>query len=254
MEEHEQVRVEVLVFDGCPHAEAAIELAHAVARRLGPGVTVERVDVNTPERAASVGFLGSPSIRVNGTDVDGTSAPAGGLCCRTYENEAGVPAEWQIEAAVLRALAPRGVLFLCVANSARSQLAEGIARSLAPAGVTIWSAGSQPSRVRPEAVAALAEIGIDISGHRSKSVSEVPADQVDTVITLCGEEECPVFLGNARRLHWGLPDPAGVGGSEGASAEAFRRTRDELRRRLAAVFGQPPHGGGGATAPASWRG
>jgi arsenate reductase len=141
-----------------------------------------------------------------------------------------------MEAAVLRASSPRGVLFLCVANSARSQLAEGIARSLAPASVGVWSAGSQPTRVRPEAIAVLAEIGIDISGHRSKAVSEIPADQIDTVITLCGEEECPVFLGRARRLHWGLPDPAAAGGSESDRLVAFRRTRDELRRRLEVVF------------------
>jgi protein-tyrosine-phosphatase len=145
---------------------------------------------------------------------------------------------WVAEADALRAARPRGVLFLCVANSARSQLAEGIARALAPAGVTVWSAGSQPTRVRPEAVAVLAEVGIDISHHLSKSVSEIPADQIDTVITLCGEEECPVFLGKARRLHWGLPDPAGVTGSEEQRLDAFRQTRDELRRRLGAVFSQ----------------
>ena len=229
------VRVEVLVFDGCPHAEAAIQLAHAVAERLGPGITVERVDVDTPEKAAQLGFLGSPSIHVNGVDIEGR-AGSGGLSCRMYDDDSGLPPEWLVEAAVSRALAPRGVLFLCVANSARSQLAEGIARSLAPPGVTVWSAGSQPTRVRPEAIAALAEIGIDISHHQSKAVSEIPAAQVDTVITLCGEEECPVFLGNARRLHWGLPDPTGVGGSEADRVDAFRRTRDELRRRLAAVF------------------
>lgn len=132
--------------------------------------------------------------------------------------------------------ARRGVLFLCVANSARSQIAEGIARSLAPAGVTVWSAGSHPTRVRPEAVAVLAEIGIDISAHRSKSVAEIPAAEIGTVITLCGEEECPVFLGRARRLHWGLPDPAAVTGGEAARLDAFRDTRDELRRRLTAFF------------------
>ena len=238
----ETVRVDVLVFDGCPHADAALRMVEGVVKRLGPGITVERVDVSTTERAAELGFLGSPSIRVNGADIEGREGAAGGLCCRTYQNGAGVPPEWLIEAAVLRALAPRGVLFLCVANSARSQLAEGIARSLAPAGVTVWSAGSQPTRVRPEAIAALAEIGLDISRHRSKSVSEIPAHEVDTVITLCGEEECPVFLGRARRLHWGLPDPAGAGGSEADRADAFRRTRDELRRRLAVVFGRDASG------------
>jgi arsenate reductase len=230
------VRVEVLVFDGCPHAEAALHLACAVAQRLGPGIAVERVDVDTPEKAAELGFLGSPSIRVNGADLEGKTASAGRLCCRTYEDGSGVPSEWLLEAAVLRALSPRGVLFLCVANSARSQLAEGIARAVAPPEVSVWSAGSQPTRVRPEAIAALAEIGIDISGYRSKSVAEIAAAQVDTVITLCGEEECPVFLGKARRLHWGLPDPAAVAGDGSARLEAFRQVRDELRRRLATVW------------------
>ena len=138
----------------------------------------------------------------------------------------------------------RGILFLCVANSARSQIAEGIARSLAPAGVTVWSAGSHPTRVRPEAVTVLAEIGIDISAHRSKSVAEIPAAEVDTVITLCAEEECPVFLGKAERLHWGLPDPAAVAGDEAARLDAFRSTRDELRRRLEAVFAPDAAGTG----------
>jgi arsenate reductase len=146
--------------------------------------------------------------------------------------------DWMAEAESLREQDPRGLLFLCVANSARSQMAEGIARSMAPAGVTVWSAGSKPTQVRTEAKAVLQEVGIDITGHRSKRVAEIPADQVDTVITLCGEEECPLFLGQATRLHWGLPDPAGIEGDEAARLDAFRQTRDELRRRLAAVFGK----------------
>jgi arsenate reductase (thioredoxin) len=232
------VRVEVLVSERCPHAEAAVELTRGVAKRLGPGIEVERIAVHSRQQADELGFVGSASVRVNGSDLEGKSG-VGTLGCRSYENGTAMPPEWLVEACVLRALAPRGVLFLCVANSARSQLAEGIARSLAPPGVTVWSAGSQPTRVRPEAIAALAEIGIDISHHRSKSVAEIPADQVDAVITLCGEEECPVFLGRARRLHWGLPDPAGVAGSEPDRVDAFRRTRDELRRRLAVVFPSP---------------
>ena len=130
----------------------------------------------------------------------------------------------------------QGILFLCVANSARSQMAEGIARSLAPSGVKIWSAGSRPTSVRPEAIAVLQEIGIDISGPSSKSVAEIPAAEVDTVITLCAEEECPVFLGKARRLHWGLPDPAAAGGSEEERLAAFRKTRDELQRLITEFF------------------
>jgi arsenate reductase len=126
----------------------------------------------------------------------------------------------------------KGILFLCVANSARSQIAEGVARSMAPSGVTIWSAGSRPTQVRPEAVTVLKEMGIDISAHRSKSVSAIPVSEIDTVITLCGEEECPLFLGQATRLHWGLPDPAATQGSEEDRLNAFRKTRDDLRHRL----------------------
>jgi arsenate reductase len=134
----------------------------------------------------------------------------------------------------------KGILFLCVANSARSQMAEGIARAMFPAGTKVWSAGSRPTSVRPEAVAVLKEIGIDISHHRSKIVDEIPGAEVDTVITLCGEEECPLFLGKATRLHWGLPDPAGASGSEEERLGAFRAVREELVRRIADI------GGGGA--------
>jgi arsenate reductase len=146
--------------------------------------------------------------------------------------------DWRAEAELLREHQPRGLLFLCVANSARSQMAEGIARWMAPVGVTVWSAGSKPTQVRQEAKAVLEEVGIDITGHRSKGVADIPADRVDTVITLCGEEECPLFLGQATRLHWGLPDPAAVEGDQAARLDAFRQTRDELRRRLAVVFGK----------------
>lgn len=145
---------------------------------------------------------------------------------------------WEAEADELRTLRPRHVLFLCVANSARSQMAEGIARSLAPAGTRISSAGSAPTRVNPLAIAVLAEIGVDAGGQRSKSVNEIPPDDVDAVVTLCAEEECPVFLGKARRYHWGLPDPGGTG-DEAARLASFRAVRDEIARRLARAFGAP---------------
>ncbi len=122
------------------------------------------------------------------------------------------------------------ILFLCVANSARSQVAEGLARRLAPPGVLVYSAGSAPSRVRGEAIAVMNEIGIDISSHEAKTVAAVPVDEVDLVVSLCAEENCPHILSHAARLHWALPDPAAAPAAE--RLEAFRRTRDELRRRL----------------------
>ncbi len=146
--------------------------------------------------------------------------------------------DWIAEAERIRAAKPRHLLFLCVANSARSQMAEGIARSLAPPGVKVSSAGSAPSRLNPLAARALAEVGIDMAGQRSKSVDEFPPDGIDVVVTLCAEEVCPVFLGKALRVHWGLPDPAAAAGSDDQRLQAFRDVRDELHRRLAVVFGR----------------
>lgn len=144
--------------------------------------------------------------------------------------------EWMIEANALRKLKPRHILFLCVANSARSQIAEGIARSLAPSSVKVSSAGSVPTRVNPLSIEVLDEIGIDISSHSSKSLDSIDASTVDAVITLCAEEVCPVFLGRATRLYWGLPDPAPQGCADQAALDGFRRVRDELRVRLEFLF------------------
>jgi arsenate reductase len=116
-------------------------------------------------------------------------------------------------------------------------MAEGIARSLAPQGVKVSSAGSSPATVRPQAIRVLKEIGIDISGHRSKGLDSIDAGSVDAVITLCAEEICPVFLGKAHRVHWGLPDPAAVIGTEETRLDAFRTVRNELLRRLNFLFG-----------------
>ena len=126
----------------------------------------------------------------------------------------------------------RGLLFLCVANSARSQMAEGLARARFGGRVRVASAGSAPAAVHPLAVAALDEVGIDASGHRSTSVDAIDPEWVDVVVTLCAEEVCPAFPGTVRRLRWPLPDPAGAGGSDAARLDRFRAVRDELARRL----------------------
>ena len=129
---------------------------------------------------------------------------------------------------------PSGLLFLCVANSARSQMAEGLARAHFGNAVRVQSAGSRPTAVNPQAIAALAEVGIDIADLRSKSVREIDPASVDLVVTLCAEEVCPVLPKRVKRLHWPLPDPA----AEAARpVEAFRDVRDELARRIA---GLPP--------------
>jgi arsenate reductase len=126
------------------------------------------------------------------------------------------------------------ILFLCVANSARSQLAEGLARKLFGEQVRVQSAGSKPSRVNPYAIEVAREVGVDLGAHFSKSVDSIDPKSVDTVITLCAEEVCPVFFGDLRRLHWPIPDPASddprVGREE--MLARFRAARDEIQKRL----------------------
>lgn len=124
------------------------------------------------------------------------------------------------------------ILFLCVANSARSQMAEGLARHLFGDAAQVQSAGSTPAGVNPLAITVLAEDGIDISGHQSKSVDSVKTEGLDAVITLCAEEVCPVLPGRVERLHWPLPDPTAAPGTAEDRLQRFRDTRDELRSRL----------------------
>ncbi len=125
------------------------------------------------------------------------------------------------------------VLILCTANSARSQMAEGLLRFDAGDRFEVFSAGTRPSYVRPEAIAVLRELGIDISGHRSKSVDEFNGRQFDFVLTVCdnARESCPVLLGNTT-VHHSFEDPAATQGTEEERLSAFRRVRDELRRWL----------------------
>ena len=131
---------------------------------------------------------------------------------------------------------PRHVLFLCVHNSARSQIAEGFARALAPADTRVMSAGSDPRGVNPFAVEVMQEVGIDITGQRSQRIDDVPWREADTVVTLCGEAEgiCPVVAGDVRRVHWPLPDPAAA--PEARRLAVFREVRDEIRWRVASLW------------------
>ncbi len=126
------------------------------------------------------------------------------------------------------------VLILCTGNSARSQMAEGLFRSALGDKFEVFSAGTRPSSVRPEAIDVMREIGIDISGHRSKSVNEFLGQQFRYVITVCdnAKESCPVFPGRSERIHWSFEDPAAVEGNEEERKAAFRRIRDHIAERV----------------------
>jgi arsenate reductase (thioredoxin) len=133
---------------------------------------------------------------------------------------------------------PHRVLVLCTGNCVRSQMAEGLLRQLGGSAYEVHSAGSKPNGyVSPLAIEAMREIGIDISSHRSKSVSEFEGQQFDTVLTVCDSaaEECPVFPG-AQRIHWSISDPGAASGSDKEKLAAFCRIRDDLASRLQAFL------------------
>jgi arsenate reductase (thioredoxin) len=120
-------------------------------------------------------------------------------------------------------------------------MAEGLLRHEAVELMEVQSAGTKPSRVRPEAIAVMKEIGIDIAGHRSKSVDEFAGMPFDYVITVCdnAKESCPVFPAATKRLHWPFEDPASVEGSDDERKAAFRRVRDEIHERVKAFLSVP---------------
>lgn len=128
----------------------------------------------------------------------------------------------------------KSILFLCVANSARSQMAEGLGRMIFGDRVPVMSAGSEPSTVNPYAIEVMRELGVELTTHHSKSVQTIDPAMVGTVITLCAEEVCPVFLGKARRLHWPVPDPASKDPelSREEMLTRFRTARDTIHEKL----------------------
>jgi len=138
------------------------------------------------------------------------------------------------------------VLILCTGNSARSQMGEGLFRLEGGGVYEAFSAGTRPSSVRPEAIAVMKEIGVDISGQRSKSVEEFAGQAFDYVVTVCdnARDTCPVFPGAAERIHWSLEDPAAVQGGEAERLAAFRRIRDRLRQRISVFLRERATGSG----------
>lgn len=126
------------------------------------------------------------------------------------------------------------VLFLCTHNSARSQMAEGLLRAMAGDGFEVFSAGTEETRVHPLAIEAMREIGIDISGHRSKTLDEFAGRQFDYVVTVCdrANESCPIFPGATERIHWSFDDPSAATGTDAERLRVFGQIRDAIQQRL----------------------
>jgi arsenate reductase (thioredoxin) len=128
----------------------------------------------------------------------------------------------------------RRVLFLCTHNSARSQMAEGLLRHISGGRVDVHSAGTEATAVRPLAIRAMAELGIDVGGRESKTLERYLGEPFDAVVTVCDQanESCPVFAGAKERLHWSFPDPSRASGTEDEQLAVYRQVRDAIRTRI----------------------
>jgi len=236
-----------LVFDGCPHAGDAVERVRRIAEEQGVRTPVEVVQVPDDASARRERFLGSPSVQIDGLDIE-TERRADPYClgCRVYRSEdgaTGVPSEGMIRAAIQRARQTRlKVLFLCTGNSCRSQMAEGWARHLKGDVMDAYSAGIETHGLNPLAVKVMAEAGVDISGHRSKNLREVMNVEFDYVVTVCdhAHESCPLFPGKAKIVHRSFDDPPRLARDAKTEEEAlshYRRVRDEIRRFVESLPG-----------------
>lgn len=167
-----------------------------------------------------------------------------------YRRHGKLGGEWRDCVIVERLLGTQRVLFLCTHNSARSQMAEGLLRSMAGDRFEVASAGTETTRVHPLAVRAMSEMGVDLTGHTSKALDRFLDQPWDHVITVCdaANEACPVFPRTGRRLHWSLPDPSRATGTDDERLEVFRRVRDEIRSRLSDWIAAQSPSVGAATA------
>lgn len=228
-----------LVIEGCPHSGASAEaLSNALVAEGLPAV-FRTIVVGDREEAVRERFLGSPSVQIDGLDIEvqrRADPPAFG--CRVYrsgDGTSGAPGERLIRSAIRRARGAKArVLFLCTGNSCRSQMAEGWARSLRGDTVDVASAGIETHGLNPNAVKVMAEAGIDISAHTSKMVRDLADRDFDFVVTVCGHaaETCPVMPGAKRIVHYGFDDPPRLARGAAREEEAlshYRRVRDEIR-------------------------
>lgn len=225
------VNIVLLETADCAHAEITERLIRQVATDLDVEIELRRTVLASEEQALTARFAGTPTVLVDGHDLELGVAPTQVLSCRRYDGGKSVPPRWLVEAALLRALQPRSILFLCHANSVRSQMAEALARHLLPTTVQVQSAGSVSSYVHALARQVLDELDLDTAELHSKSVTTIDPAPIEAVITLCDEQSCPVFLGHARRVHWPIQDPSSAF-AVASALEAFRACRDEIARRI----------------------
>ena len=231
--------INFLKFKDCPTAPKALEKLRSLLERESVEADVNVIDINNKEDANYYRFLGSPTIQINGYDIEtkrrGDKPAYGCRIYRTMNGPSGVPDEYLIIDSIKRANNPRcKILFLCTGNSCRSQMAEGWTHHLWGDTFYVYSAGIETHGLNPNAVKVMAEAGVDISTYKSKNVNDLLHIPFDFVITVCGHayENCPYFSGKAKVLHIGFDDPPKLVADAKTEEEVlghYGRVRDEIK-------------------------
>lgn len=241
------MKIRLLHFQGCPNAQQALDLLKSILKEKGVDREVEVIEVKSQQDARKYHFLGSPSIQINGLDIEKERREDPPLLgCRIYITKDGysvIPPGNMIVEAIEEAkkkAKKQKVLFICTHNSARSQMAEGILRALYGSRYQVYSADTKATEVNPYVIKVMSEIDIDISAHRSKIIEEFSGMKFDYVVTVCNhaKETCPFFPDGKTYLHKGFKDPAGVRGREHEIIAEFRRVRDGIKKWIEETFGK----------------
>lgn len=240
------MNIKFLYFKGCPNSEGALNLLREVLNEKSLEEEIEIVEIKSEDMAKEHRFLGSPTIQINGMDIEKerrNDTPS--LSCRLYRTRdgySGIPPKKMIVNAIEEMLNLRKnkqkVLFICTHNSARSQMAEGLLKALRGEIYEPYSAGTEPKEISPYAIKVMEEIGIEISTHRSKSIEEFKGMSFDYVVTVCdhAKQTCPFFPGGRKYIHKGFEDPSDYEGSEEEKLKVFRRIRDEIKEWIEKTF------------------
>lgn len=221
---------ELLQTPNCPHAPPTRRRVREILETADLEWSLESSVVTSEDDAKRLDFRGSPTLLIDGRDVDPFGHPEPSFACRLYPNGEGTPPKWMIETGLLAALRPERIAFLCVGNSARSQMAEALLRHLAPSAdwpLTVRSAGSDPGEPHPLALDVLAELDAEPDSPSSDHVDELDLSRTDAIVTLCDDEVCPVAPDVTLQFDWPFEDPA-----RSDDVDVFRRVRDDLHHRL----------------------
>lgn len=224
---------------GCPSFRKARKFVHDTVKSLGLKTALKKIEIRDEHDAQQFSFPGSPTIRVNGEDVEPDTARAPRLACRVYSNGDSIPDREVLKCRLARAAGVKTVLFVCTGNAVRSQVAEAVVNRFMAGAWAAFSAGIMPLEVNPDVVAVMKEIGIDISGQRAKHIDVFRNCRFDLMITLCSDAEtvCLNYPIADRKDCIVFHDPVSSYGFRFGSKSLFRGLRDDIRKTITARLG-----------------